>query len=143
MKKYRNTLFYFGVTGGFTALMYCIIREGKHLEVKKTIDSAELLKGVKQATEARGLGGETFARPFTAVIAFDSKIQTERKKFNALGSKTIVYKISQSNSQCKRNHNTGVAYNNCFFGPVFQHFDIEFHSYDKHKEYQSNLAQEF
>lgn len=47
------------------------------LEVKKTIDSAELLKGVKQATEARGLGGETFARPFTAVIAFDSKIQTE------------------------------------------------------------------
>ena len=37
MKKYRNTLFYFGVTGGFTALIYWIIREGKHLEVKKTI----------------------------------------------------------------------------------------------------------
>jgi Domain of unknown function (DUF6602) len=47
------------------------------LEVKKTVDSAELLKGVKQATEARRLGGEDFARPFTAVIAFDSDTQTE------------------------------------------------------------------
>jgi Kef-type K+ transport system membrane component KefB len=37
MKKYRNTLFYFGVTGGFTALMYWIIRKGKHLEDKETI----------------------------------------------------------------------------------------------------------
>ncbi|CAN1557032.1 KefB Kef-type K+ transport systems, membrane components [Flavobacteriaceae bacterium] len=37
MKKYRNTLFYFGVTGGFTALMYWIIKEGKHLEDKETI----------------------------------------------------------------------------------------------------------
>ncbi|HEU4788919.1 MAG TPA: cation:proton antiporter [Flavobacterium sp.] len=37
MKKYRNTLFYLGVTGGFTALMYWIIRSGKHLEGNKTI----------------------------------------------------------------------------------------------------------
>jgi Kef-type K+ transport system membrane component KefB len=37
MKKYRNTLFYIGVTGGFTALMYWIIKEGKHLEGNKTI----------------------------------------------------------------------------------------------------------
>jgi Kef-type K+ transport system membrane component KefB len=37
MKKYRNTLFYVGVTGGFTALMYWIIREGKNLEVKESI----------------------------------------------------------------------------------------------------------
>jgi Kef-type K+ transport system membrane component KefB len=37
MKKYKNTLFYIGVTGGFTALMYWIIKEGKHLEGTKTI----------------------------------------------------------------------------------------------------------
>lgn len=37
MKKYKNTLFYLGVTGGFTALMYWIIKEGKHLEGNKTI----------------------------------------------------------------------------------------------------------
>ena len=37
MKKYRNTLFYFGVTGGFTALMYWILRKGKYLEDKETI----------------------------------------------------------------------------------------------------------
>lgn len=37
MKKYRNTLFYLGVTGGFTALMYWIINKGKLLENKKTI----------------------------------------------------------------------------------------------------------
>ncbi len=37
MKNYKNALFYFGVTGGFTALMYWIIKQGKHLEsVKKT-----------------------------------------------------------------------------------------------------------
>lgn len=37
MKKYKNALFYFGVTGGFTALMYWIIRKGKHLEGSKKI----------------------------------------------------------------------------------------------------------
>ncbi|WP_348800002.1 cation:proton antiporter domain-containing protein [Flavobacterium adhaerens] len=35
MKKYKNTLFYFGVTGGFTALIYWIVREGKNLEGNK------------------------------------------------------------------------------------------------------------
>ncbi|WP_281636516.1 cation:proton antiporter [Flavobacterium marginilacus] len=37
MKKYRNTLFYFGVTGGFSALIYWIIKQGKLLEGKETI----------------------------------------------------------------------------------------------------------
>jgi Kef-type K+ transport system membrane component KefB len=37
MKKYKNTLFYLGVTGGFTALMYWIINKGKLLEKKETI----------------------------------------------------------------------------------------------------------
>jgi Kef-type K+ transport system membrane component KefB len=37
MKKYKNTLFYFGVTGGFTALIYWIVKEGKQLEGKETI----------------------------------------------------------------------------------------------------------
>ena len=37
MKKYKNTLFYLGVTGGFTALMYWIIKEGKNLEYNKAI----------------------------------------------------------------------------------------------------------
>ena len=37
MKKYRNTLFYLGVTGGFTVLMYWIITKGKYLEGKETI----------------------------------------------------------------------------------------------------------
>jgi Kef-type K+ transport system membrane component KefB len=35
LKKYRNTLFYFGVTGGFSALIYWIIEKGKLLELKK------------------------------------------------------------------------------------------------------------
>ena len=37
MKKYRNTIFYFGVTGGFTALIYWIVNEGRLLESKKTV----------------------------------------------------------------------------------------------------------
>ena len=39
MKNYKNTLFYLAVTGGFSALMYWIIQNGKLLEgtdVKKT-----------------------------------------------------------------------------------------------------------
>ncbi len=34
LKKYRNTLFYFGVTGGFSALIYWIINKGKLLQIK-------------------------------------------------------------------------------------------------------------
>ena len=41
MKKYKNTIFYFGVTGGFSALMYWIIIKGKHLEAAKTIETPE------------------------------------------------------------------------------------------------------
>lgn len=38
MKKYKNTIFYFVITGGFTALIYWILSKGKGLEVhKKTI----------------------------------------------------------------------------------------------------------
>ena len=35
MKKYRNTIFYFVVTGGFTALIYWIVSKAKVLEVGK------------------------------------------------------------------------------------------------------------
>ncbi|EIA09265.1 cation:proton antiporter [Flavobacterium frigoris] len=35
MKKYKNTLFYFSVTGGFTVLIYCILTRGKQLEKGK------------------------------------------------------------------------------------------------------------
>lgn len=37
LKKYKNTLFYFSVTGGFTALIYWIISRGKELERIKTL----------------------------------------------------------------------------------------------------------
>lgn len=37
MKNYKNLLFYFGVTGGFTALIYWIIKKGKYLEGNKKI----------------------------------------------------------------------------------------------------------
>ncbi len=37
MKNYKNMLFYFGVTGGFTALIYWIIGKGKALEIGKPI----------------------------------------------------------------------------------------------------------
>jgi Kef-type K+ transport system membrane component KefB len=37
MKNYKNGLFYLSVTGGFTALMYWIIKQGKHLEADKKI----------------------------------------------------------------------------------------------------------
>jgi Kef-type K+ transport system membrane component KefB len=37
MKKYKISLFYFGVTGGFIALMYWIISKGKFLESTETI----------------------------------------------------------------------------------------------------------
>jgi Kef-type K+ transport system membrane component KefB len=40
MKNYKNAAFYIAVTGGFTALMLWIIREGKHLEINKTILSS-------------------------------------------------------------------------------------------------------
>lgn len=35
LKKYKNTLFYLGVTGGFSALIYWIIEKGKLLELRK------------------------------------------------------------------------------------------------------------
>lgn len=37
MKKYRNTLFYFGVTGGFTLLIYWILSHGKELEIGRNL----------------------------------------------------------------------------------------------------------
>jgi Kef-type K+ transport system membrane component KefB len=37
MKNYKNTFFYFTVTGGFTALIYWIISKGKILETVKTV----------------------------------------------------------------------------------------------------------
>ncbi|WPR73216.1 cation:proton antiporter [Flavobacterium sp. NG2] len=37
MKNYKNTLFYIGVTGGFTALIYWILNKGKLLEAKEKI----------------------------------------------------------------------------------------------------------
>jgi Kef-type K+ transport system membrane component KefB len=37
MKNYKNTIFYFVVTGGFSALMYWIISKGKDLETGKTL----------------------------------------------------------------------------------------------------------
>jgi Kef-type K+ transport system membrane component KefB len=45
MKNYKNLLFYFGVTGGFTALIYWIIKKGKHLEVSKKIAVAGIENG--------------------------------------------------------------------------------------------------
>ena len=37
MKNYKNTIFYFVVTGGFSALIYWIIGNGKTLEINKSI----------------------------------------------------------------------------------------------------------
>ena len=45
MKNYKNAAFYIAVTGGFTALMLWIIREGKHLEINKTILSSVVENG--------------------------------------------------------------------------------------------------
>jgi Kef-type K+ transport system membrane component KefB len=45
LKKYKNTLFYVGVTGGFTALIYWIITKGKLLEGKKNLAVSETGKG--------------------------------------------------------------------------------------------------
>ena len=45
MKNYKNAIFYFGVTGGFTALMYWIIKKGKHLEVSKKITISGIENG--------------------------------------------------------------------------------------------------
>ena len=41
MKNYKNGIFYLAVTGGFTALMFWIIKQGKHLEATKTISVPE------------------------------------------------------------------------------------------------------
>ena len=45
LKKYKNTLFYVGVTGGFTALIYWIITKGKLLERRKNLAVSETGKG--------------------------------------------------------------------------------------------------
>jgi hypothetical protein len=49
------------------------------IEVKKTIDTGELLKAIDQATEAKQLARQDLMvqRPFTAVVAFHSDITTE------------------------------------------------------------------
>lgn len=36
LRKYKNTLFYLGITGGFSVLIYWIIEKGKLLELKKS-----------------------------------------------------------------------------------------------------------
>jgi Kef-type K+ transport system membrane component KefB len=41
MKKYKNTLFYFSVTGGFTVLIYWILTRGKQLERGKLTTVSE------------------------------------------------------------------------------------------------------
>jgi Kef-type K+ transport system membrane component KefB len=41
LKKYKNTLFYIGVTGGFTALIYWIITKGKLLEKRNNLIVSE------------------------------------------------------------------------------------------------------
>ena len=45
MKNYKNGAFYIAVTGGFTALMYWIIKEGNHLEINKTIVGSGIENG--------------------------------------------------------------------------------------------------
>jgi Kef-type K+ transport system membrane component KefB len=45
MKNYKNALFYFSVTGGFTALMYWIIKKGKHLEGSEKIGISTIENG--------------------------------------------------------------------------------------------------
>ena len=37
MKNIKNALFYIGITGGFTALMFWIVSKGKFLEVGRNI----------------------------------------------------------------------------------------------------------
>jgi hypothetical protein len=45
MKNHKNTIFYFVVTGGFTALIYWIIGLGKALETNKNIIQTIAQKG--------------------------------------------------------------------------------------------------
>lgn len=45
MKKYRNTIFYFVVTGGFTALIYWIVSKAKSLEIGKKFPVSVSEKG--------------------------------------------------------------------------------------------------
>jgi Kef-type K+ transport system membrane component KefB len=45
LKKYKNTLFYLTVTGGFTVLIYWIIRKGKLLEGRKNLMVLETRNG--------------------------------------------------------------------------------------------------
>jgi Kef-type K+ transport system membrane component KefB len=45
MKNYKNSIFYFSVTGGFTALIYWILKKGKYLETGKYIAKPTIEKG--------------------------------------------------------------------------------------------------
>lgn len=45
MKNYKNSIFYFSVTGGFTALIYWILKKGKYLETGKSIAKPTIEKG--------------------------------------------------------------------------------------------------
>jgi len=45
MKKYRNTIFYFVVTGGFSALIYWIVSKAKSLEIGKKFPVSVSEKG--------------------------------------------------------------------------------------------------
>jgi Kef-type K+ transport system membrane component KefB len=41
MKNYRNTLFYFGITGGFAVLIFYFLKKGKNLELEKSYTSVK------------------------------------------------------------------------------------------------------
>ena len=45
MKNYKNSIFYLSVTGGFTALIYWILKKGKYLETGKYIAKPTIEKG--------------------------------------------------------------------------------------------------
>jgi len=67
MKRYRNILFYIGVTGFFSALMFWVIHLGKKLEIgNNVIDSPS---GLKPWTEQSLAAGTTLEHPFLILLA--------------------------------------------------------------------------
>ncbi|MNL76910.1 hypothetical protein D3C87_2029550 [compost metagenome] len=64
----------------------------------------------------------------------NSHKQTKREKFHSFGGKFIINKIGQTNSESKRNNNTGMTNDNRFVRFIFQDFQIKFHPYDNHEK---------
>jgi Kef-type K+ transport system membrane component KefB len=96
MKRYRNILFYIGVTGFFTGLMYWIVQMGEKLEKGKAIVTSS--PGINQWSEFVTSLNSNLEHPFAVLLAQIIMILSIARVFGWLcrkiGQPTVIGEIA-------------------------------------------------